>query len=510
MIAGRMIAAFLAGAYLFAVPVAVSAQETAALPPVPRSGSVDVPLAMSGIPPLQPVTAVVANGPRRFVKTAKGTFGGRRLAYRAELQEMTVEDAGMRIGTLFTTAYTVDAKRTGNGRPVIFAFNGGPGASSAFLHFASLGPRRLQSVETADFGDAGNGLVDNPASPLDIADIVFMDPIDAGFGRSAPGQGAKFRSVDADAGIFARAAINWLKTHDRLDAPVFLFGESYGTMRVVAMARDLARGPEKLVVSGIVMAGTAYTFGANGRTPNPMLVASELPMMASVAWLHGKIDNRGQNWAQAVEKARAYVRDRYAGAVMMGNRLDPATRESVIKALPGIIGIPERYFRESGRITVGNFNAELLRAEGKVLDSNDGRYAMAASAVPDSLDTRYGAFITASNAYMADELGATGIGDYRLFDPAMSDPGYWTMRIAGDPALDVTLARLIADHPAMKLLVLQGRYDTLTDLGTTEYVLGQTDIPPSRYRIAYFDGGHMLMPAAEALDPLRAMIATDR
>ncbi|WP_374597944.1 hypothetical protein [Sphingosinicella sp.] len=482
------------------------------LTPVPRSGSVDVPLMMSGIPPLPPMTMSAREGARKFVSTETGTFNGVKVRYRIELAETIIETSGGEpAASLFTTSYVAQGKNSA-ARPVVFVFNGGPGGSSAPLHMTALGPKRLSSLKLEDLANPDSPLIANPETVLDVADLVFIDPVDTGFSRAMPGKAERFRTVDSDSEALTQFVLQWLKAHGRMNAPKYILGESYGSLRAIAMARDLARSSEKVVIDGIVLVGSAYTFGSNGRTPEPLMVASKLPMMASVAWHYGKIDNRTQSWEQAVDKARAFVRDTYAGALMQGHRLDPETREKVIRALPGLIGIPETYFRQNNRISVANFNGELLRQEGRVLDRNNGletRPAEPGTPVGeldyDKIVSGYAA-VTSAMEKLAARLGAKDLGRYVMLDRAAMNPGYWSMQIAGDPALDVTLAKLLNTHAKMQLLVLQGRYDTLTDMGTVEYTLGQTDLAPQRYRIAHYDGGHALAPEKEAMEPLRALL----
>ena len=264
---------------------------------VPRSSTIDVPLSMAKIRPLRPMTMIARNGPRTFTTWHRATFNDHSLSYRAILAETIIENpAGTPAVSVFTTSYVAEDASDPAQRPVLFIFNGGPGASSIFLHFGSLGPKRLSSLKAVDFGSGSNPLIDNPNSVLDAADLVFLDPADTGFGHSAPGAAEQFRSVDGDSESLTQVVINWLRTHHRMNSPKYLYGESYGSMRAVAMARDLARSDTNVVVNGVVLGGFAITFGQNGRVPSPIFVATEIPMMASVAWHYGKIDNRNQTW----------------------------------------------------------------------------------------------------------------------------------------------------------------------------------------------------------------------
>jgi carboxypeptidase C (cathepsin A) len=140
-----------------------------------------------------------------------------RLDYDAVFEQQVLSGAdGQPAATISTIAYlrsgTADAAR-----PVIFAFNGGPGASSSPLHIEAMGPRRRDAT----------GLVDNVETPLDRADLVFVDPVGTGFSRPLrPGGGAPFWSVAGDARAMAQAITGWLVAHGRAHAPVIVVGKA--------------------------------------------------------------------------------------------------------------------------------------------------------------------------------------------------------------------------------------------------------------------------------------------
>lgn len=514
----------LAGAAICTPVSPATADQDRPISTIPRSSWVDVPLSMDPRP-LQPLTMKAVPGSRVFKTEHQGTFNGKRVHYRAELAETIIQKpAGKPAASMITTSYLVErVERQAVDpvkRPVVFVFNGGPGASSVFLNFTSLGPKRLSSLRVVDFSSESNGLIDNHDSVLDAADLVFVDPIDTGFGRSMPGAADEFRSLDSDSEAMSQFVINWLRTHYRLASPKYVLGESYGSLRVVAMARDLARSDPKVVLDGVVLAGPAIVFAQNGRVPNPILVATDLPMMASVAWHYGKIDNKNQTWEEAVRKARDFAYDEYLPALVRGFRLDRASFDRIVQRLPGIIGIPETYFRSNNTIAVADFNSELLRDRGLILDRNNGLQTQPASA-PDQSASKpqdkehdqseitlraYAALRRNMERYATEELKGRDLGNYELLTPPREGAKAWDFITTGEPALDVTLATVMREYKTMRVLVLQGRYDTLTDLEATEYVFAQTDLPRDRYGIVYYDGGHMLAPEAEALEPLRAFV----
>lgn len=449
--------------------------------------------------PLVPLVMTSEAGPHHFSRREEGNFRGRRLAYKAELSETIVKDAaGKPAASLFAFSYAAEGVKAPAARPVIFAFNGGPGASSAFVHFDAIGPKIKR-----DSQKPGEPLTANPLSPLDVADLVFLDPPETGYSRILPGADrSQFASIDGDSAAMAQVVVNWLREHGRLHSPVYLYGESYGTMRAVAMARDLRRGTPGVNVAGLMLGGNSLGYFQKGQMPDILFAANALPMMASVAWYHGKID-RTQSWSQAVDKARLFARTDYIAALMQGYRLDPAERDRVIDKLPAIIGIPAENFRKRSSIVPGDFKGELLADRGLVVDGDDGRITRPASAKYNRLDVSE--YDTIVDSYAASTLNATGLGHYKALNPVLNPQ--WNYYTSGAMALDVTLAQEMKGNPNLRILLVQGRYDTLTTIGNSEYIMRQADLDWNRFSVAYYDGGHRLLPAAEIMDGLRNFVS---
>lgn len=451
-------------------------------------------------PALKPLTMTSEPG-RLLTAERQGVFNKTPVRYDIELEETIVKDAaGRPTASLYALGYVAKGVRNPETRPVIFAFNGGPGGPAVYLNFGSLGPRIFPS------GQPRTQLVDNPSSPLDAADLVFLDPPDTGYSHTFPGVDAKqFYSIDGDSEALSQVVVDWLRVHHRASAPVYLLGESYGSMRAVAMARDLMRGPAKVNVGGVILAGNSLGYFQKGQMPDVLYWANALPMEASVAWSHGKIDNKGQTWAQAVDKARLYARTKYISALMQGYRLDDETRAEVIHDLPAIIGIPESYFREKHTIVVrdGDFLRELLKPEGRVVDGDDGR--LSAPAGPQERSRYFSDHARMLSTLMATDLKFTGLPDYVPINTSVSR--VWNFYTAGAMALDVTLAKEMKDNPNLHVMLAQGRFDTRTTIGNSEYIMRQADLDWSRYVEVNYDGGHSMAPEPEILSAIRRFVA---
>lgn len=459
-------------------------------------------------PPLAPLAMTAADGTHVFSTEHSGVFNGHPIRYRATVADTVIEDPGaLPAADLYSFSYVAEGAGNAAARPVVFIFNGGPGASSVFLHLCSLGPRVLRDCTPKGTSNPATPLSDNPQSPLDAADLVFIDPTDTGWSHTLPGVSpGQFHSVDGDSAEVTALIVWWLRKHRRLDSPVYVYGESYGSMRGVAVVRDLARSKPKVAVAGLMLGGFAITFGRGNGTPDPIWEALRLPTAASMAWHYGRIDNKHQTWEQAVDKAAAFARTEYVGALMLGQQLDAATRRRIMQRLPALCGIPESYFVSHHTIEVGDFATALLHDQGLVLDGNNGlwTYRVGAKRPKDG----YVAYSRGMARYASGELRVQGLGSYQIITPNdMQVFESWNFRTSGAPSLEVTLAQEMRANPHLRLLVVQGRYDTQTQVADTRYVLDQTDIPRARLTMAYFDGGHMLEPKPEVMTAIRKFVA---
>ena len=459
-------------------------------------------------PPLPPLTMTAVDGAHVFITQHSGDFNGHHVRYQAIVAETVIEGQGaVPAADLYSISYVAEGLADSASRPVMFIFNGGPGASSVFLHLCSLGPVILRDCTPTGTSSSATPLIDNPQSPLDTADLVFIDPTDTGWSHTLPGVSPEqFHSVDGDSDEVTALIQWWLRKHGRLHAPVYVYGESYGSMRGVAVVRDLARSEPKVAVAGLMLGGFAITFGRGNGTPDPIWDALRLPTTASMAWHYGKIDNKHQTWEQAVDKAAAFARTQYVGALILGHHLDATTRQHIIDRLPELSGIPKSYFVAHHTIEVGDFATALLQDRGLVLDGNNGLWTHPAGV--KSHVNGYAAYSSGIARYAREALRVSGLAGYEII--TLNDMQVfeaWNFRTSGASSLEDTLAQEMHDDPHLRLMVVQGRYDTQTQVADTRYVLDQTDIPRARLTMAYFDGGHMLEPKPEAMRAIRDFIA---
>ena len=261
-----------------------------------------------------------------------GKFGPHRLRYQAQVDETVValeEGPGALAAEarIVSFSYTVLDQAPPN-RPLLFAFNGGPGSASLWLHLGFLGPKRLADADSTTPRQVPPfRLVDNPDSPLDVADIVLIDPPGTGYSRVADEQCAhECYGVDADAKAMLQFVSIWSRTHHREHSPKFLLGESDGGLRAAVMARLAAGGPletgrvETVALNGIILIGPALM--EHGVSPEVRSVAA-LPSLAAAGHFHGRA-GVGTSLTSHVAAARAFAEGPYLSALFRGTRLSGA------------------------------------------------------------------------------------------------------------------------------------------------------------------------------------------
>jgi carboxypeptidase C (cathepsin A) len=453
---------------------------------------------------------IASDGKLRFDSKHQGLFGGRRIQYHSSVAEVLLKAPdGTPAARAITIAYTAAGVKEGASRPVIFIYNGGPGCASSFLHFGAFGPKRMVSISDEALADPSTAIVDNAHTLLDTADLVFLDPPDTGFSRRLEQTPPRlFMSIDGDSFVVGQMILHWLSANGRLDSPVYLAGESYGTLRNVALARDLAKATPRIQLQGIVMISQAITYNGpasiNPRRSDLMRPIIRMPDIAAMAWYHGKIDNQSQTVEEAIAKAKVFARTEYASALLQGNKLSKEERARVAARLAELTGISAQYYLEHN-LRISDYRRELLRNEGKALAQFDGRVTEPLAGLVEDRDRDWAAAFRGINQvmerYAERDLKAKGLGNYLscVHDPYGYEEG-WTYVVAPRPTLDVVLTEVMKEQPTLRLLIPQGIFDTTSSMGSTISMFEQLDIPSERVAVTYYAGGHMVYSDPESLE----------
>lgn len=420
-----------------------------------------------------------------------GTFGGRHVDYRTALESFDVADeGGAPAARLVAISYV--AERAPPERPILFAFNGGPIAPSAYLHMGAFGPQRVAVPDDLAAAPAAFRVVDNPYCPLDVADIVFFDPAGTGFSRVAPGvDPASQFSVPSDARQLAQLVLAWTRAHGRERSPVYLVGESYGTLRAPEAARQLAAAGRP--PAGLILLGQATNIiDTSQRRGNAVSYAVSLPTLAAIAWWHGKADRAGRDFERFAADAERFATGKYLSLLASGDP-DQVRQRAAAVELQRFTGIPaDEWLRRRLRMSKVEFTRALL--PGKRLGTSDARYVGPADG-PDPFAVVQESYTRLFREYLARDLHVPNAADYRVDSPVGPGLDAWRYEPYSTPFGDWAYAQPITDlfarQPGFRLLVGNGWFDTQTTVGAMDYLLAQNGWPAARVRRITYQGGHM-------------------
>jgi len=438
------------------------------------------------------------------------TIGRKKLAYttstgRIVLREEVIEDgkfAGFKArATVFITAYTLDGAPSRK-RPVTFAFNGGPGSSSVWLHLGLLGPRRVLSGDVDDRVPPPYDIVDNLETLLVHTDLVFIDPVATGFSRAVDGvKPADYHGFTRDIESVGEVIRLWTSRNGRWLSPKFLTGESYGTLRAAGLAAYL-QGRHGMYVNGIALVSSVLDIGTIRFTEgNDVPYVMYLPTYAAVAHYHGK--HPGRELGEVVAEAEAYAAGDYPRILARGNRLSPAERRAAVAKLARLTGLRREYVdRVNLRIEHVRFFTELLRDQGLAVGRLDARFT---ASEPDggreqfSADPSYshiqGPYTAAFNQYVREELGYENDLPYEILSGPTNEA--WSYKEFEGRSISVVeqLGGAMRANPALKLHVACGYYDGATPHFGAEHVIAHLPIPAElreNVELARYEAGHMM------------------
>lgn len=437
--------------------------------------------------------------------------GGRTLDYRVSAAFMPVAGDGFEgalaepHAAVMTTAYLLQGADAAT-RPVCFAFNGGPGSASLWLHLGALGPKRVVVPDDGGRPKPPHAVVDNPHTWFEHFDLVFIDPPHTGWSTTA-GEDArkKMLSVDGDVAALAEVMRVWLARHRRWGSPVYLAGESYGTTRGAALADRLLDMGASL--AGVILVSCAMDPASFIFTPgNDLPYALFLPAIACTAQYHGLLKGAaGESPAAARAAAAAFVDEDYAAALLAGARLPAARRARVAQRLAELTGLPRALVEEKNlRISDQAFFFEALRERGLQVGRLDARATgpMAANRTRDwefdpGIEAISAPYTSAALAYFADTLGITTDVRYEVLSRDAHKAWKWQRESQpiGFSCTSTDLARALRRDPHLKVFVASGHYDLGTPYSATDWSLAQLDAPPevlSRITHRYYDAGHMM------------------
>jgi len=463
-----------------------------------------------------------------FVTRHQTRIRGRSVAYTAIAGETLLRNGrGQPTAALFSFAYIKDGGAPD--RPVMFVFNGGPGSSSLWLHMGVVGPRRVQlDREVNPSNTPPFGVVDNPDSLLDVADLVFIDPIGTGFSRIVGvGKPEDFYGVDQDAESIAQFIELWLSANGRWNAPKYLMGESYGSARAALLPRALMGGPTTysgvmrgITVDGIILLGSSLN--GQGAGPGPARAAAlNLPAMAATAWSHRRAEREGLTLSDFDAEVSAFAMGEYLNAVekAAAGALDQTERAAVLARLARYTGVSADAWPETLVLSTRAFSHALLAGQGLAVGLYDGRYTLPSAGdggEPVADDPAMGryvpGFVSAFHQMLAQDLKVRMDRPYGAI--VWRDLLFgWNWKRTGVPegqSFAADLATAMRRNGDLRVLVASGYFDLVTTPAAAKDALQQAGVPADRTTIRDYESGHMLYlgnTAAAFSDDVRALIA---
>lgn len=456
--------------------------------------------------------------PKVFVTEHSGRFNGQDVRYKAIAGETYLydEDENPR-AAIFSTTYIRQGVKDTSTRPVIFIFNGGPGSSSLWLHMGAFGPKRLVLPSDAkDDGAAPYKIVDNDKTLLDIADMVFIDPVGTGFSRAiGKGEGKDYWGVDQDAESIAKFIRQWTTQHKRWNSPKYVAGESYGTTRAAKLAEVLEGGFNGYGLNGVMLISAILDFStARFQTGNELPYIGFLPTYAATHWYHARLGEQGVTVEQHVERARQFAVNEYAPALLKGDRISAEEKARVRKTLAELTGLSEQYLDQTNlRINAHRFMKQYGRDRGHTVGRFDSRYTGidqdAAGETFDNDPSGYAiapSYTAAFNHYIADSL-KVDLGA-REFKTLSGEPGRnwdWAGKKRGG-YINVNVAeglgQAMRENKDLRVLLASGYYDLATPFFAAETTLAANGLVKDRVSYTYYEAGHMMYLHHPSFDKL--------
>ena len=468
---------------------------------------------------LLPYVAMAQNsdesGPKVWTTDHRGTFNDQRVDYTATAGEMILKDSHNKPkASIFSIAYVKKDVDDPTQRPVTFLFNGGPGSASLWLHMGMFGPKRVAIPSDArDDGAPPYALVDNPHMPLDVTDIVFIDPVNTGFSHVLGDHKAEeFYGINEDAALVGDFIRRWLSENGRWNSPKYVGGESYGTTRTAALMNELEGGFNDVAFNGLLLISTILDFSAESFSPgNEMSTVIHLPTYAATAWYHGRVEGEPE-LEPFLKAAREFARSDYITAMLQGARLDPDERARVRARLAHFTGLSEDWLdRADLRIGPHSFMKELLRDERKTVGRLDSRYTgvdyTAVGEHPDNDPSFYGidaSYTAAVNHYLREELGVDMERQYSVIQGLGRQ---WNWDLQGQfnrGYLNVApyIGKAMRENSGLRVFNAAGYYDFATPFFGAEYALTRNGVVPERITFKYYEAGHMMYVHEPSLQKL--------
>lgn len=436
------------------------------------------------------------------------TIKGKPVAYTATIGTQPVwDEMGKPIATLHYTYYTRNNAGNIGERPLLISFNGGPGSGSVWMHVAYTGPQVL-NIDDEGYPVQPYGTHENAYSVLDVADIVYVNPVNTGYSRTIPMTGPevdrkKFFGVNADINYLSDWLTTFVSRKERWRSPKFIIGESYGGTRVAGLALALQE-KQWMYLNGVIMVSPAdYQAKASD---SPVATSIDFPYMTAAAWHHQKLpaELQQQDLDAVLPIAEKFAIDELMPALAKGGFLSMEEKQKIATEMARLTGVDAKvYLQHNLDLPNSYFWKELLRDEGYTVGRLDSRYLgidrTEAGDSPDysaELTSWLHSFAPAINYYLREELKFPTDVRYNMFGPVRP----WDFE---NNTVREDLRQAMAENPYLNVLFQAGYYDGATTYFNSKYTMWQLD--PSgkmRDRLSFkgYRSGHMMYLRKEDLE----------
>jgi carboxypeptidase C (cathepsin A) len=412
---------------------------------------------------------------------------------------------GEPIASLFYTYYKRSNIKNTENRPLVISFNGGPGSASVWMHIAYTGPRVLK-IDDEGFPIQPYGIKENPHSILDVADIVYVNPVNTGFSRPIPNEEGEvdkenFFGVDADVKYLAEWLNTFVSRNNRWLSPKYLIGESYGTTRVSGLALELQNSQWMYLNGVILVSPTELGIERDG----PVGIANRLPYFAAAAWYHDALPAALQNkdLEDLLEEVENYTINELTPVLVKGGFTETSQKEAAAEKMAYYSGISKEVILQNNLdVDYRYFWKELKRKDGVTVGRLDSRYlgidAKEAGDSPDynaELTSWLHSFTPAINHYFRNDLNFETDLKYFMFGPV--HPWDRSGNNTGE-----NLRQAMAQNPNLDVLIQSGYFDGATTYFNAKYTMWQLDQSgklKDRLSFKGYESGHMMYLRAEDL-----------
>ena len=456
---------------------------------------------------------------KKVVTSNQVTINGQLINYQATTGTQPVwDDSGKEIAFLHYTYYQRKDVKKIEERPLLISFNGGPGSASVWMHLAYTGPRILK-IDDEGYPVQPYGFKDNPHSVLDVADILYVNPVNTGYSRTIPFEGkevdrSKFFGINADIKYLAGWINTFISRNDRWLSPKYLIGESYGGTRVSGLALEL-QNRQWMYLNGVVLVSPADYKVI--REEGPVSEALNIPYYTATAWYHKRLPEALQNLdlMPVLAQSETFAIDEVLPALTRGGFLEPSKRLAMAEKMAYFTGLKAKDFLDNNlTVSTEYFWKHLLKdVSGHNIGRLDSRYLgidkQLSGTSPDysaELTSWLHSFTPAINHYFKDELKFETDLKYNMFGNVHP----WNNE--NDNTRD-NLRQAMAQNPYLNVMFQSGYYDGATTYFNAKYTMWQMDpsgVLKDRFSFKGYRSGHMMYLRKEDLktsnDDLRAFI----